>query len=221
MSDRGAFGQRKVVRVPGMADELLAELAPYLLEDGIDLRTSALDDLDALNAALGRALERRNAAIFTPTPQQCSYAITLLRLVAEALNEHNSDLANAIVWSVPPEVQDDEGASVAHVIRAGLDLVDRWMREDATRDSVVALRLAPWSPEAHAAAESIVEAADTREGATAQVGRLIATHGGLALLEGVAVTVSGALHADARIRKRSLAESIEAMLRDDGSARTS
>jgi len=207
--------------VPGMADELLAELAPYLLDDGIDLRTTTIDDLSTLNAALGRALERRNAAILTPSAEQRSYATTLLRLVTEALYERNRDVAQAIVWSVPAEVKDGEGASVAHVISTGLDLLDRWMRDDARRDAVIALRLAPWSREAHAAANSVVEAADTRDGAAAQVGRLIATHGGLALLEGVAIAVSGSVHADARLCKRSLAESIGTMLNDDRFAGTS
>ncbi|MBX9718913.1 MAG: hypothetical protein K2X36_08725 [Microbacteriaceae bacterium] len=69
MSDGGAFGERKVVQVPGMADELLEELRPYLLDDGIDLRTTSFDNLDALNTALGRAVERQNAALFEPTPE--------------------------------------------------------------------------------------------------------------------------------------------------------
>lgn len=212
MSDRGAFGERKTVRVPGMADELLTELQPYLLEDGVDLRTASFDDLDALNAALGRAIERRNSALFRPSPAQRSYAKTVFRLVTEALHDRQTDLAQAIVWGVAPEVEDDEQASVAHVIAVGLGLIDEWIADDATRDSVSALRRAPWSREAHAAVDSILEAADAPPGALEQVGRLIATHGGLALLEGVAIAVSGTLHANARIRKRSLGDSVSAML---------
>jgi len=216
MSDRGAFGERKTTPVPGMADELLTELQPYLLDDGVDLRTSSFDDLDALNAALGRAVERRNAALFQPTPAQRSYAKTVFRLVTEALHDRQKDLAQAIVWGIAPEVKDDEQASVAHVIAVGLDLIDEWVADDATRDSVFALRLAPWNGEAHAAVDGILTAADAPAGALSQVGRLITTHGGLALLEGVAIAVAGTLQANARIRKRSLDESVSAMLvRDD------
>lgn len=215
MADRGAFGERKVVQVPGMADELLDELRPYLLDDGIDLRTASFDNLDALNAALARAVERRNAALFEPSPEQRSHALTLFGLVTEALNERQRELAEAIVWSVEPEPEDAERASVAHVIAVGLALIDAWVADDATRDSVFALRLAPWSREAHAAVNGILEATDDSEGATAQVGRLIAIHGGLALLEGVAIAVSGTIHADARRRKRSLSASISALLRRD------
>ena len=215
MSDRGAFGERKVVQVPGMADELLEELRPYLLDDGIDLRTATFDNLDALNAALGQAVKRRNAALFEPTPEQQSYALALFRLVTEALNERQRELAQAIVWGVAPEPEDDEHASVAHVIAVGLDLIDAWVADDATRDSVFALRLAHWSKEAHAAVNGILEAAEDSEGATGQVGRLIAIHGGRALLEGVAIAVSGTIHADAGRRKRSLAASISALLPHD------
>lgn len=214
MSDRGAFGERKAVRVPGMADELLDELRPYLLEDGVDLRTASFDDLDVLNSALGRAVERRNATLFHPNAAQRSYALTVFRLVTEALHERQRELAQAIVWGIAPEPEGDEHASVAHVIAVGLELIDAWVADDATRDSVFALRLAPWSKGAHAAVNGILEAADDGERATAQVGRLIATHGGLALLEGVAIAVSGVVHADARRRKRAISESISALLVD-------
>lgn len=204
------------MRVPGLADELLEELRPYLLDDGIDLRTASFDDLDALNAALGRALERRNADLFVPSPDQRSYALTVFRLVTEALNERQHELAQAIVWGVPPESKDTEVATVAQVIGVGLELIDSWVADDATRDRVFALRLAPWNEAAHAATNSILEVADTRVGAKAQVGALIAEHGGLAVLEGVAIAVSGVIHADARFRKRSIAASLAALLNTDG-----
>ncbi|MBX9718914.1 MAG: hypothetical protein K2X36_08730 [Microbacteriaceae bacterium] len=105
-------------------------------------------------------------------------------MVTEALNERQREIAQAIVWGVAPKPEDGGHASVAHVIAVGLDLIDAWVGDDATRDSVFALRLAPWSREAHAAVNGILEAADLPDGATAQVGPLIATHGGLALLLG-------------------------------------
>ena len=50
----------RVERQHGLADDLLRELAPLLAEDGIDV--SRLDDVDVptLQAALDRAVERRN-----------------------------------------------------------------------------------------------------------------------------------------------------------------
>lgn len=212
MSERGAFGERRVVRVPGLADDLLEELRPYLLDDGIDLRTTSFDGLEAPNAALGRALERRNADLFVPSAAQRSYALTVFRLVTEALHDRQRELAQAIVWGVPPESKDAEVATVAHVIGVGLELIDTWVADETTRDRVFALRLAPWNRAAHAATNSILEFADSPHGAKAQVGVLIAEHGGLAVLEGVAIAVSGVIHADARLRKRSIATSLAALL---------
>lgn len=201
-----------MVRVPGLADELLNELRPYLLDDGVDLRTASLDDIDALNAALGRALERRNADLFVATAEQRSYALTVFRLVTEALHDRQHELAQAIVWGVPPESKDADVATVAQVIGVGLELIDTWVADPRMRDRVFALRLAPWNRAAHAATNGILEAADSPHGAMAQVGALIAEHGGLALVEGVAIAVSGVIHADARFRKRAVADSIRVML---------
>jgi len=201
-----------VVQVPGLADELLEELQPYLLDDGIDLRTASFDDVEALNAALGRALERRNADLFVPSASQRAYALTVFRLVTEALHDRQRELAQAIVWGVPPQSKEPEVATVAHVIGVGLELVDTWVADQAMRDRVFALRVAPWNRAAHAATNGILEAADTPLGAKAHVGALIAEHGGLALLEGVAIAVSGVIHADARFRKRPIADSLAVLL---------
>ena len=51
---------------PGMADELLRELAPLLAEEGIDVSNIDVPDLDTLQQALSRAVERHNMAMFTP-----------------------------------------------------------------------------------------------------------------------------------------------------------
>jgi hypothetical protein len=51
---------------PGMADELLRELAPLLAEEGIDVSNIDVPDLDTLRQALNRAVERHNMAMFTP-----------------------------------------------------------------------------------------------------------------------------------------------------------
>jgi hypothetical protein len=50
---------------PGMADELLRELAPLLAEEGIDVSNIDVPDLDTLQQALNRAVERHNMAMFT------------------------------------------------------------------------------------------------------------------------------------------------------------
>lgn len=58
-----------VVHRPGLADELLREIGPLLAEDGFDIDNLEATDLDTLNAAIGRAVERRNFERFVPVDQ--------------------------------------------------------------------------------------------------------------------------------------------------------
>ena len=51
---------------PGMANELLHQLAPLLAEEGIDVNNIDVPDPGTLQQALGRAIERHNMAMFTP-----------------------------------------------------------------------------------------------------------------------------------------------------------
>jgi hypothetical protein len=52
---------------PGVADEMLRELGPLLAEEGIDVNNIDVPDLDTLQNAMNRAIERRNMALFTPS----------------------------------------------------------------------------------------------------------------------------------------------------------
>jgi hypothetical protein len=68
-----------------MADEMLRELAPLLAEEGINLDDpDGIDapDMETLQAALNRAIERQNLARFTPVgPARDRAAATLRRAV--------------------------------------------------------------------------------------------------------------------------------------------
>ena len=98
--------------MPGLANETLRELAPLLAEDGIDVDNIDVPDLNTLQAALNRAVERHNMARFTPVGQARELAITMLRLVIEAITEGNTTLAATIqTWSA------DTGAPVADLTR--------------------------------------------------------------------------------------------------------
>ena len=65
---------------PGVADEMLRELGPLVAEEGIDLNDIDVPDMDTLQNALNRAVERRNMALFTPVGQARELALTALRL---------------------------------------------------------------------------------------------------------------------------------------------
>ena len=70
---------------PGIAQETLRELAPLLTEEGIDVDNIDVPDLDTLQAALNRAVERHNMARFTPVGHPRDLVITTLRLAVEAI----------------------------------------------------------------------------------------------------------------------------------------
>ncbi len=72
-------GAPRVIRKPGMADELLHELAPLLAEEGIDLHGGDIPDLASLQAAMGRAVQRHNMQLFTPVGADRDNAAIIVR----------------------------------------------------------------------------------------------------------------------------------------------
>jgi len=80
-----------------MASELLRELAPLLAEEGIDVDNIDVPDLDTLQQAMNRAIERQNMVQFTPVGQARELAAVALRLAAEAIADGDTRLAAAIL----------------------------------------------------------------------------------------------------------------------------
>jgi hypothetical protein len=117
----------QIVHTPGLADQMLRELAPLLAEEGIDLDKPDTLDPDLLQRALNRAVERRNLALFTPVGEAREMTVTTLRLVVEAIVEDNAALATAILEQVQPEPPDDSAAAVAGCIGLALGLLDAWL----------------------------------------------------------------------------------------------
>ena len=115
------------MHTPGLADQMLRELAPLLAEEGIDLDNPDTLDPTVLQQALNRAVERRNLALFTPVGEARAMTVTTLRLVVEAIVEDNPALATAILEQVEPEPPDDSAASVAGCIGYALGLLDTWL----------------------------------------------------------------------------------------------
>ena len=112
---------------PGLAKETLRELAPLLAEEGIDVDNIDVPDLDTLQAALSRAVERHNMTRFTPVGHARDLAVTTLRLVIEALADGNTALAAAVLEQVQPDSPDNTTATVAGCIGVALGLLDDWL----------------------------------------------------------------------------------------------
>lgn len=60
---KAAIAAAGVVHKPGIAQEVLRDLAPFLAEEGIDLNDPGDTDLETLNAALARATARYNQSL--------------------------------------------------------------------------------------------------------------------------------------------------------------
>jgi hypothetical protein len=113
---------------PGLAKQMLRELAPLLAEEGIDVDNIDVPDPNTLQAAMNRAVERHNMQLFTPVGQARDYAVTTLRLVVEAIADSDTARAAAILDSVPPEAPSDgKSATVAGCTGVALGLLDEWL----------------------------------------------------------------------------------------------
>jgi hypothetical protein len=187
-------GAPQIQLKPGLANETLRELAPLLAEEGIDVDNIDVPDLDTLQAAMNRAIERHNMTRFTPVGHARELAVTALRLVVEVLADGDTTLAAAILEQVQPDSPDNTTATVAGCIGVALGLLDDWLTGsdphapgDLARH--VKLPAGHWIGE-RAATDILVLACKGR--AFASLDTLIARQGGQHVLYGSALTLAAA-----------------------------
>jgi hypothetical protein len=190
-------GPPQVQPKPGLARQTLRELAPLLAEEGIDIDNIDVPDLDTLQAALNRAVERHNMTRFTPVGHARDLAVTTLRLVIDALTGGDTALAAAILDQVQPESPDNTAATVAGCIGLALGLLDDWLTGGDTRAPAglgqrVRLPAGHWLGE-RAATDILVLARKGR--AFGSLDTLIARQGGKHVLYGAALTLAAAVQA--------------------------
>ena len=112
---------------PGMANELLHQLAPLLAEEGIDVNNIDASDPGTLQQALNRAIERHNMAMFTPVGHARELTAVTMRLAAEAIAGGGTTLAAGILDQAQPESPDGSAATVAGCTGLALGLLDQWL----------------------------------------------------------------------------------------------
>jgi hypothetical protein len=116
------------VAKPGLTDQLLRELAPFLAEDGIDANDlAAVPDQATLREALNRAVRRRNTELFSPAGDVREQAVLALRRVVEAICADDTVLAAELVAEIKPESPDNSTATVSACIGLTLRLLDAWL----------------------------------------------------------------------------------------------
>ncbi len=182
-----------MVHKPGMAKEMLENLAPLLAEEGIDFDDPDGVDLDRLDAAMALATERHNLELFTPVGAQRADALQVLADFSELISGGFVEAALAVVENVPID-PGARTAAVSHVIGAGLGRLDEW---EATPDlrGIVATATALKVPGvSRSSAREILLAA--REGeAFASIDHLIRYRGGKEILEGTMLAVASVMAA--------------------------
>jgi hypothetical protein len=193
-------GPPEIQLKPGMANELLRELAPLLAEEGIDVDNIDVPDLNTLRQALNRAIERHNMAMFTPVGQARDLAAVTLRLAAEAIAGDDTRLAAAILDQAKPESPDGAAATVSGCIGVALGLLDQWLSgHDA--DAPTGLAKLTRLPAGHWAGKRAATDILTLAGkgrAFSSLDALIARQGGQHVLYGSALALTAALRAWSR-----------------------
>jgi hypothetical protein len=188
-------GPPRIEFKPGMANELLRDLAPLLAEEGIDLDN--IPDMETLQQAMNRAVERRNMELFTPVGETRDLAAAALRLVVEALAEDDSALASSILDQVQPESPDNSAPTVSACIGLALGLLDEWLGgHEPTTPAGLAQRVrlpkGHWQGE-RAARDILALAGKGR--AFRSLGSLITRQGGPQVLYGSALTLAATIQA--------------------------
>jgi hypothetical protein len=188
-------GPPQIQLKPGMAQELLRELAPLLAEEGIDAGNIDVPDMETLQRALNRAMERHNMSLFTPVGQARELAAVTLRLAAEAITDGDTRLAAGVLDQARPESPDGSAPTVAACTGLALGLLDQWL---AGHDTGAPAGLATMTrlPAGHwtgqRAATDILTLA--RKGrAFASLDSLIVRQGGQHVLYGSALVLAAAL----------------------------
>ena len=184
--------RRGVVHKPGLAADLLAEIAPLLKAEGIDLDDpNPCFDLDTLNAAMGRAVEQRNLALMTPIGKDREQSMQVMLEVANALLRGDLPAVRAILDSIRPEPTKSRPAA-SHVIGAGLGLIDSSFSSNDLAPVLARTRVPKWPGAAkRIAADLKVLGAQGRAFDTQH--SIIMRHGGEMLMHGVLLLIAAAV----------------------------
>ena len=191
-----AAGLPRIEHKPGMADEMMRELAPLLAEEGIDLSGDNVPDMETLQAALNRAVERRNLELFTPVGPTREIAAETLRRVVDAVLAGDSRIAGQLLEQVQPESPDNTVATVSSCIGIALGLLDHTLAQaDAP---IVTLPAGHWNGE-RAAIDILALARNGK--AFRSLDKLLIRQGGPQVLNGSALVLAATVAAVARADK--------------------
>lgn len=200
---------------PGLAQETLRELAPLLAEEGIDVDNIDVPDMDTLQRALNRAVERHNMQLFSPVGETREVALATLRQVVQEILESDTKSAARLLEQVQPESPDNKVATVSSCIGIALGLLDEWLsgHDLAAPDNLgdrTALPSGHWNGE-RAATDILVLARKGRAFRSLQ--QLLTRQGGPQVLAGSALALAAAVDAWTRTTPTPAADIISTEIR--------
>ena len=171
--------------------------------DGIDV-----PDLETLQRAMDRAVERRNMELFSPVGPTRDIAVATLRLVVEAV------LAGTVLDQVQPESPDNAVATFGSCIDIALGLLDDWISgQDPAAPTGLSqqtrLPAGHWNGEV--AATDILVLAGKGE-AFRSLDRLLVRQGGHQVLPGSALALAAAICSWAQLTATPPADLIPALI---------
>jgi hypothetical protein len=208
-------GPPQVEWKPGLADDMMHELAPLLAEEGIDLNGIDVPDIQTLQAAMNRAVERLNMTRFTPVGQPRELAVSALRQAVEALTDDDTTQARAVLEQVQPESPDNSVATVSGCIGVAVSLLDDWLTDNSTGASAgngrrVNVPAGHWVGE-RAATDILALARKGR--AFRSLDTLIVKQGGKNVLYGSVLALAAAVQARTADTNTSVAEILHTKVR--------
>ncbi|CAM5531629.1 hypothetical protein LSHI6S_00030 [Leifsonia shinshuensis] len=161
-----------MVRAPGLADDLLQQLAPLLAESGIDLTTGS-HTIEEVNAALAAATERHNLILTTPVGKSLTATFETIAIAVDQISYGDIDAFIEEASSLHP----DEEPTPAQVIGVCLGRLDDWYTNPETSEKLAEIDLSKWQAEDRQTVAAILELA--RQGrAFASYRELLLEHGG-------------------------------------------
>lgn len=181
---------------PGMAADLMSELAPLLKADGVDLYDPHLDLSEReIQAAMDRAIEQHNLALFTPIGRDRTSAVQFVALIIDWLVIHEPGKAREVLGLIEPEPQ-FEIPAVAQMIGVCLGMIDTWLAGNGSDEVLPVIPVPKWPGKARGIARDFLvlartgRAFDRSDGFIRQHGGELVMHGAVIAATAVVLAVS-------------------------------
>lgn len=203
-----------VTHRPGMADELMDEIGPLLAADGFDMENPTQEmGLDDLNAAMSRAIERRNMELVTPVGEARALTTSLLREFVGAFAAGNPQEVDIIFGRLRPDPT-KRHPSFSHLMGVALETLDTWYTDQTLRSALTRVPMHDVPREVRAGVSDL-EALARKGRAFRSIERLILTHNGAIVAAAGAYLVAATVAAVAAHQQHQVGMVLDEMLPGD------